>query len=264
MVPTYDNVDPAALSPEDLAIITGNGTEQTAHDPIGAWTYTARHHAQPILDYLYLGPSTVMRNRQWLQDEGFTMILGARDKRQASLNMMSFDKLAEELGIEARCIDVEGVHELTSLFPVAIRTINNHMLRIHREQMAKISDMNITGQGMANPQANYRRGKVLVFCETGNDRSASFVCAYIMAIFGKTFTQAYDFMCSNRLCAGMDDNVRHFLTAYEDILRAQRTVHQFESESRPSASLGQKGQKRVAGEVEEGRDGRKGNQRRKA
>ncbi|KAK5636097.1 hypothetical protein RRF57_011809 [Xylaria bambusicola] len=83
IVPSYDNVDPSSLSKEDLAIITQNGLEQVAQDSAAHWTYESRRVAQPILDYLYLGPSNVLKNRKWLQDEGVTMILAARDSKQA-------------------------------------------------------------------------------------------------------------------------------------------------------------------------------------
>ncbi|KAI0449230.1 phosphatases II [Xylaria acuta] len=228
VVPRYDNIDPASLSARDLAIITQNSTEQIAHDSAYQWTYESRRMAQPILDYLYLGPSTVVRDRPWLQEHGITMILAVRDLRQASLNLMAFDESAQELGIEARYIDASGDQELIHLFPKAVRMINDHMLRIYREQAVPTSDVRVKDDAMVIDEARFRRGKVLVFCETGNDRSAGIVSAYLMAVLGMSAVQAIQFVNRMRFCVSMREDLKRALRTQEDILLAQRTVHQYE------------------------------------
>ncbi|KAI1741246.1 phosphatases II [Xylaria scruposa] len=230
VVPRYDNIDPASLSARDLAIITQNGTEQIAHDATYQWTYESRRVAQPILDYLYLGPSTVVRDRQWLQEKGITMIIAVRDLRQASLNLMAFDELARELGIESRYVDASGDHELTHLFPAAVRTINDHVLRVYRDQAVQTSDVDVRveSDAMVIDEARFRRGRVLVFCETGNDRSAGLVTAYLMAVLGVSAVQAMQFVNRKRFCVSMREDLKRALATYEDILLAQRTVHQHE------------------------------------
>ncbi|KAI0100983.1 phosphatases II [Nemania sp. FL0031] len=236
VMPRLDKVDPAFLSDEELAIITQNRLVYVPHDLAGTWTYEYRHSAQPILDFIYLGPATVMRNRQWLQEQGITMILGVRDARHASLNLMNFDKVVQDLGIEAQYIDVSGYHELNGMFPSAIRLINNHMLHIYRDQaMGKSIAHTENGEGPINP-ANFRRGKVLVFCETGNERSATIVCAYTMAVFGLSAFEAMQLVSHKRFCASMDAEFKYALIAYEDILQAQRTVHRHELGSGCTAS----------------------------
>ncbi|KAI1126299.1 phosphatases II [Nemania abortiva] len=231
IVPRYDNIDPASLSDKDLSIITQNHVVQVAHDPPGGWTYASRREAQSVLDYLYLGPSTVVRNRQWLQEQGITMIVGARDARQANLNMMTFDKVVQDLGIEARYIDISGYYELNSVFPSAVHMINDHMLRIYHDQAVGKPIVDAENEGMVIDQASFRRGRILVFCETGNDRSAVIVCAYLMAVLGMTAFQAIQFTSFQRFCVSMDENFKRALLAYEDILLAQRTVHQHELRS---------------------------------
>ncbi|KAI1825465.1 phosphatases II [Xylaria intraflava] len=231
VVPHYDNVDPASLSDKDLAIITQNGLEQVAHDSAATWTYETRRVAQPILDFLYLGPSSVARNRSWLQAEGITMILAARDTRQAGLNFMAVDKIAQELGIEARYVDVSGYHELIRAFPSAIRMINDHMLQVHRSGPGDAIKRETPDEGVAARQPGSKRGKILVFCETGNGRSASIVTAYVMAVLGISMEQACQFVNFKRFCVSMDDDLKHILKAYEDVLVAQRTVHQYQRSS---------------------------------
>ncbi|KAI1109191.1 protein-tyrosine phosphatase-like protein [Nemania sp. NC0429] len=257
IVPRYDNVDPAFLSAEDLAVITQDGIEQIAYDSAPHWAYESRRVAQPILDFLYLGPSNVIRNRPWLREEGITMVLAIRDARQASMNLMAVDKLAHDLGIEAHSIDVSGSHELTRAFPSTIRIINDHMLRIYRGQAVENSNLKpnaghaqVEGRGaetgtMAIAEASFRRGKVLVFCETGNNRSAAIVCAYLMAVLGMPAVEACQFVTYKRLCACMDEDLKHTLVAYGDILLAQRTVHHHELEE----ALSPKRTKRGIGEI---------------
>ncbi|KAI0435907.1 phosphatases II [Xylaria telfairii] len=231
VVPRYDNVDPASLSAQDLAIITQNGTVQIAYDSAHHWTYQSRRRAQPILDYLYLGPSTVVRDRQWLREQGITMIVAVRDVRQASLNLMAFDELAQELGIESQYVDVSSDYELIHLFPTAVRRINDHMLRVYREQAVHTSDVKVDNDAMVISKANFRRGKVLVFCETGNDRSAGMVGAYLMAVLGMDAITALQFINHKRFCVCVREGLKRALSAYEDILLAQRTVHRHELDS---------------------------------
>ncbi|KAI0502762.1 phosphatases II [Xylaria bambusicola] len=251
IVPSYDNVDPSFLSNKDLAIITQNGLEQVAQDSAAHWEYENRRVAQPILDYLYLGPSNVARDRKWLRDEGITMILAARDTKQAGLKIMAFDKLAEEMGIEARYLDVAGYHELIPAFPSAIRMINDHMLRVYREQAVKTAQIDPETGDMVVDESSIKRGKVLVFCETGNDRSASVVSAYIMAILGLSAAQVCQFLTYKRFCVSMDEDLKHTLRAYEDILLAQRTVHQHELKDYSHLARGDIQQKKTKRGIDE-------------
>ncbi|KAI1300914.1 protein-tyrosine phosphatase-like protein [Xylaria venustula] len=234
VLPRYDNVDPSSLSKEDLAIITQNGVEQVSIDAATNWTYESRRKAQTILDFLYLGPLSAARDIRWLRHEGITMILAARDYRLAGLGIMSVDSLAKEMGIEVRYVDVSNYQELIRAFPTAVRLINDHMLRIYREQAVETSreQANVRDNGtMVVDTAKFRRGKVLVFCETGNDRSAGVTCAYLMALLGMSAVEAFQFINYKRFCISMDEDLKQTLRNYEDILLAQRTVHQHEFRS---------------------------------
>ncbi|KAI0967009.1 protein-tyrosine phosphatase-like protein [Xylaria arbuscula] len=228
VLPRYDNVDPSSLSKEDLAIITQNGVEQIAKDAAAHWAYESRRKAQAILDFLFLGPLSAARDRQWLREEGITMILAARDHRLAELRIMSVDSFAKEMGIEAQYVDVSGYQELIRAFPTAVRLINDHMLRIYREQAVETAQDKST---MVVDAAKFRRGKVLIFCETGNDRSAGVTCAYLMALLGMSAVDAFQFINYKRFCVSMDESLKQTLRNYEDILLAQRTVHQHELNS---------------------------------
>ncbi|KAH7031270.1 protein-tyrosine phosphatase-like protein [Microdochium trichocladiopsis] len=236
IVPSFENVDPAALSASDLQIITQNGKEQIATDSALKWTWQSRRQAQPVLDFLYLGPSSVVKDRQWLKDNGFTMLLAARTSWMAEVQLLSVHRVAEELGIQAEHVDVSDNQELIRAFPSVVRKINDHMLRIYREQAVsndghgQHEQMQTTGgedSSMVIDQHNFQRGKVLVFCESGNDRSAAVVVAYLMAVFGLDIFAACQFVQYRRFSVSLDDNLKQLLNTYQGILEAQRTVNTF-------------------------------------
>ena len=65
---------------------------------------------------------------------------------------------------------------------------------------------------------------MLVVCETGNDRSAAVVAAYLMAMYGLDTVQAVQFMQLKRFCVALGDDFKFQLQAYGDILRARGDV----------------------------------------
>lgn len=254
-VPSYANVDPLFLSATDLEIITRNKAQE-AHDRVHDWEYEDRRQAQEILDFLYLGPSTVARDREWLREHGITMLLAARDSRMAQARLLGVDRVARELGIHAEYIDVENHQELIRAFPDAVRKINNHLLGVYRSQAvdpaaAKNSNGDagaVGGDSMLIEKNNIRHGKVLVFCETGNDRSAGIVVAYLMSVFGMEMVRACQFIQFRRFCAGLDEDMKYLLRTYEGILAAQKTVHRHQLHNRtPSVPTATEGSSNVMG-----------------
>jgi len=138
------------------------------------------------------------------------MLLVIRDASMVQSKFLSGEKAATELGIEASAIDVTGNTQLIAAFPRAIDVINDHLVRVfqHRRQNG---DSNITG-------------KVLVFCESGNERSATVVAAYLMHMFGLNEVEAIQYVQTQRFCVAFDDGLKHLLRAYADILRAKSNV----------------------------------------
>ncbi|KXJ85799.1 protein-tyrosine phosphatase-like protein [Microdochium bolleyi] len=236
LVPSFANIDPAFLSPEDLAIITQNAKPQIARDSAQNWTYESRRQAQQILDFLYLGPSSVAKDRQWLRDNGFTMLLAARSSWMAGVQLMSADRVAAELGIQAAHVDVSGHQELIRAFPDVVRMINNHMLSVYRDQAVSANDAaqqypiqppTDYQNHIAIDQGNFKRGKILVFCESGNDRSAGVVVAYLMSVYGLDMVSAAQFVQYKRFSVSLEDDLKQLLLTYQGILEAQRTVNTF-------------------------------------
>lgn len=171
------------------------------------WHYDMRREAQPILPFLYLGPLGCVRDREYLRKEGITLLLAIRDERSAQARVVSGERAAAELGIEADSVDVTGHQELISMFPRAIRRINDH----------------IASQDHRNISSRTPR-KVLVFCESGNDRSASVVITYMMAMFSLKADKAMKAVQSQRFCVTLDEGWRLLFSSFETILEAKRDV----------------------------------------
>ena len=193
------------------------------------WRFEQRRTAQQILPFLYLGPSAAARDKDFLQREGITMVLAVRNTMSAHAKLLGI-KTAQELGVEGNTVDVAGNQELIAAFPRAIEAINMHLSTMYqRAQMGGASSADSTkGQTLSTP------GKVLVFCESGNERSATLVTAYIMAMYSTDLVTAIQIVQAQRFAAAFDGSLRNLLSTYETILKAKRDVVQANSITVPS------------------------------
>ncbi|PVH82654.1 phosphatases II [Cadophora sp. DSE1049] len=176
------------------------------------WKYSWRRNSQSILTFLQLGPSCAARDLAALRADGVTMLLVIRSTMTAAASLLSGDKAAHTLGIESAAVDVASNNELIAAFPRATRIINDHLVSQYRRHMA------------ANGSVPQPCGKVLVFCESGNERSAAFVVAFIMNIYGLELIPAIQYVQSQRFCVAFDDDLKYMLNSYQDILKAQRCL----------------------------------------
>ncbi|KAL9128599.1 MAG: hypothetical protein Q9217_002764 [Psora testacea] len=185
------------------------------------WKYEQRRMAQQVLPFLYLGPSSAARDKEFLVKEGISLVLAVRNTLSAQARLLG-SKAAQELGIDVQAIDVAGNQELIAAFPRGIEIINTHLSRIYQEQLKQTTQGTVNGD--RHTQA--RSGKVLVFCESGNERSASLVVAYIMAMYSKDLIMAIQIVQAQRFAVAFDDSLRNLLSTYETILQAKRDVIQ--------------------------------------
>ncbi|KAJ5793848.1 hypothetical protein N7457_000447 [Penicillium paradoxum] len=188
------------------------------------WTYEMRHQAQSILPFLSLGPSVCLRDADYIRKQGFTLLLAIRSRHSALARLISGDKAANEVGIMADTIDVLDTQELISAFPRAIRRINDHLAGM---------DLGPNGPVVNGSQ---QKRKVLVFCESGNERSASVVIAYLMVMLNIGSHEATHMIQQRRFCASIEDAMRFVLTAFESILSAKRDVERAKRKSVPHAA----------------------------
>ncbi|KKK12582.1 hypothetical protein P175DRAFT_0499338 [Aspergillus ochraceoroseus IBT 24754] len=183
------------------------------------WKYNMRRDAQRILPFLYLGPWSCLGNRAWLKEEGFGLLFAIRDSRLAQARLVSGQRAATELGIEADSMDISNNQELISSLPNVIRRINDHL----------------AGQNRAGPNSPVK--KILLFCETGNGLSALVVISYLMVMLNLDLGHALYLVHSQRFCIDMDDLLKPLLFSFESILAAKRDVESAKKASIGSSSL---------------------------
>ncbi|KAJ4385477.1 hypothetical protein N0V93_009905 [Gnomoniopsis smithogilvyi] len=190
---------PGHLTSDNVALITGNRPQTISSQRVKlTWQYEHRRRAQPILDFLYLGPLAVVRDHAWLRVEGITMIYAVREGIMVGRRLLSVEKTATDLGLEVGYLDIDDRQVLIRRFPAAIEIINAHMMRVKGA------------------------GKVLVVCETGNERSATLVAAYVMAMYGQQMVGAVQFVGQQRFCTNLNEGDKQLLWSYEQLLKATR------------------------------------------
>jgi len=236
MVPQFSDIDAGDLTEEDLKIIT-QGQAQSSNGCTNTWKYEDRREAQPITDFLYLGPSSAARDGDFLRTHGITMVLACKDS-QFGAPMLGVQKVVGSMGIAFDSIDISpGNPDLVANFPIAVRKINDHLLSVYRRQALNPATQEqqqaMPAGQMAIDQSKFRRGKVLVCCETGNGRSAAIVAAYLMAVLGADAVKAMTFVLVQRFSALFDDESKNHLLSYEDILKATRDVVRQRREQNP-------------------------------
>lgn len=192
------------------------GNFTTTHKMLD-WSYEQRRKAQMILPFLFLGPSIAAKDHEFIRREGITLLLAIRDTKSAKARLLSGAKVAGGLGIAADDVDVAGNQELIAALPRAIRGINNHLAEVHSRHLSTST------QSDASNETEFM-GKVLVFCESGNERSAGVVAAYLMAMYNMTVVQAIQLVQSQRFCISMEDSMKLILQNFEAILEAKRDV----------------------------------------
>ena len=185
------------------------------------WKYEQRRMAQQILPFLYLGPMSAAKDRNFLMKEGITMVMAVRNTMSAQARLLG-SKAAQELGIDTTMIDVAGNQELIAAFTRAIEAINSHLSSMYQQDQIRRTQAAATGQ----PHLQSTPGKVLVFCETGNERSATLVTAYVMAMYATDLVKAIQIVQAQRFAVAFDDSLRNLLLTYETILKAKRDVVQ--------------------------------------
>lgn len=194
------------------------------------WTYERRREAQKILPYIFLGPLTSAKDANFLRNEGITMLVGICQKNGFSIRAMEGAmRSAREMGLDNETFTFAQNSDIITAFPQITAQINAHLSKIH--------DHAKQGQ----QQGASSMGKVLVFCESGNDRSAAVVAAYIMEMYPEVdHCKAMQLCQAQRFCVNFDEAIKSLLQSYWDILRARR-----DTAATPPQNLSTKRSKRV-------------------
>jgi serine/threonine/tyrosine-interacting protein len=172
------------------------------------WAYERRRQAQMILPWLYLGPMVAAKDKAFIEREGITMVLAVRAQPNSMMGAM---QAATAVCMEVGSIDAPSFHSLTPKFPETARMINSHVARVRQHTIQT------TGQPTL--------GKVLVFCESGNEKSAAVVAAYLMETLDNIdHIKAMQVCQAQRFCVNFDDSLKNILRSYWDIVGARRSI----------------------------------------
>jgi len=199
------------------------------------WKYEQRRMAQNILPFLFLGPTSAARDKDFLKREGITMLLAVRNTMSAQAKLLNGSKVAGELGLQSATIDVAGNQELIAAFPRAIQAINSHMQQMYSIRTANTRHTSSDHSHLAN--TDLLTGKVLVFCESGNERSAGVVAAYLMAMYNMDIIKAVQIVQAQRFCVSFDDSLKVLLQTFAAILQAKRDVARSQQSSTEQLKL---------------------------
>jgi serine/threonine/tyrosine-interacting protein len=195
-----DEADTAFLKEFNLESIVQKNT-------LLEWTYERRRQAQMILPWLYLGPLTAAKDRDALKRDGITMVLAIRAKNNS---MNGTVQIAKEACHEVGTVEAPNYFTLIGKFSETTRMINRHVAKFRKYT-----------EHTGNPQL----GKVLVFCESGNEKAAAVVAAYLMETLDDfDYIKSMQVCQAQRFCINFDDTAKHTLRAHWDILLARRAV----------------------------------------
>lgn len=172
------------------------------------WAYERRRQAQMILPWLYLGPMVAAKDKKFLEREGITMVLAVRAQPNSMMGALTASR---DVCAEVSTIEVPSFYELITRFAETTTMINAHIARFREHSLRK------TGQPTL--------GKALVFCESGNEKSAAVIAAYLMNMLTDfDHIKAMQVCQAQRFCVNFDDVLKNILQSYWDILQAQRSV----------------------------------------
>ncbi|PNP43165.1 hypothetical protein TGAMA5MH_05099 [Trichoderma gamsii] len=212
ILPSHRPVEFARLTDDEFAIITGNRT-QTAQYREG-WPYEWRRDAHSILDFLYLGPTSVIRDDEFMQREAFTMMIIVRDAR-APRDYPSARAVSARLGISQVYIDVSPENQLPSFYKM-VNQVNDHLLNVNGPQSSGSED--------ASQRVRRPMGKILVTCDSGNDLSPTLVAAYLILMYGLTMESGFGYVISQRFCCVFDGKSKEALRTWQELIEASAAV----------------------------------------
>ena len=171
-----------------------------------------RRTAQPILPFLLLGPSTVARDINYVRDNGITMMISVRSAvaARAAPKYMNPSTFVSAAGLSTITLDLDSPYDLITRLPQTIKAMNDHLEGTFSKEMPG--------------EVGNIKGKILVFCESGNERSTALVAAYLMVLFGVDVVSAMQIVQSQRFCIAPEDSMKNMLITFEDVLKAKREV----------------------------------------
>lgn len=165
------------------------------------WKYKSRHTAQEILPTLWIGPTGTAKDTSFIKEQGFTLLIGLHvDTIFSRAAQNTTDVSATSIGVESLSFPVPTLQSLISTLPEIQAAINKHLSDIEHPDR-----------------------RVLLHCETGNERCPAVAAAYLMTCLRDTdHMRAMSIVQSQRFSANFDEERKSMLQCYWDIVRARR------------------------------------------
>jgi serine/threonine/tyrosine-interacting protein len=178
------------------------------------WRYEHRREAQSVLPFLFIGPASFARDKEFLRQNGITMLFGVKPSKYSIFITGPAERSARELQIPFHLITADNVHDMTALYKSAIPQLNQHLSQMHAlHQM--------------NPQQHPSSGKIFLFCESGNHHSSALAAAYIMKTFHDVdHLKAMQCLMTSRFSCDFDETFRQSLLTWQNWLDAERSVNE--------------------------------------
>ncbi|KAF2849724.1 phosphatases II [Plenodomus tracheiphilus IPT5] len=193
----------------DMSFLRETGLENIVQtNTLLDWSYDRKRQAQMILPWLFLGPWVAAKDRAFMEGQGITMVLAIRAQPNSMMGAMN---AVAQSGVEFAAIDAPSYFSLTGRLTETTTLINRHVARVRQQTLAQTGEKTL--------------GKVLVFCESGNERSAAVVAAYLMETLDNfDYIKAMQVCQAQRFCVNFDDTIKNMLRSHWDILLARRSV----------------------------------------
>ncbi|KAI5781473.1 protein-tyrosine phosphatase-like protein [Geopyxis carbonaria] len=214
---------PRILIPPPSMSLDHSHTRHGTHPPLASstgvlpgslqdWKYESRREAQQILPHLFLGPLSAAKDTTFLSLAGITQLLAVRSSMTSRLGARP-----PLPGIHYASIDVSNTGNLIGQFARASQIIDEHF--VSTLPAGTQLELPLDGRRAPLPAGG---GHTLVYCESGNERSAAVCAAYLMQHMGATAIQAIQMVQGRRFCVCFDDAMKWMLTSYEPIWMARR------------------------------------------
>lgn len=177
-----------------------------------SWKFQDRYQAHMIVPFLYLGPSKAAKDPSFVDEKNITYLMAVRNSAAVSIQPKYLDpaSLPTSTGRQTATLDINGPFDFIRNIRPAIKAVVDHL---------EASCANTTINSEADIPA-----RILVYCESGSDRSSVFVAAFLMVFYGLSAAAAVQLMQSQRFCVTVDEGMKNMLQDFEDILKAERQV----------------------------------------
>ena len=174
-----------------------------------SWAYNSRHKGQSTVPYLFLGTDAVARDSKFIAENNITMVVAVRSAQSAQRRPQWMDPAifpACKL-LETTTFDVDSPFDLIQRIQPILKAMTDHL------------EVKNIGQNLETEDDV--KGRILVFCESGNERSPVLVAAYLMLVYGLTWHEGLNYLHAFRFSVSLSGIMNEMLKTWEGIIKAE-------------------------------------------